>query len=170
MVSVLTLSLLFAGCASKRVQVTPRAPAPDWGAVERLKAGQLVEIESHRGAQTIGKVSQVTASELHVVGESGGTSVARRADVRQVAVIVEGKSDSLRNGALIGAIIGVGYATGVLVYLAGGDDGQGGGSAAASVVAGAAIGGGIGALVDKARSRRVTQVIYRASNAERLFP
>jgi hypothetical protein len=38
------------------------------------------------------------------------------------------------------------------------------------VVAGAAIGGGIGALVDKARSRRVTQVIYRASDAEPLFP
>jgi hypothetical protein len=161
------VSLLFGACAPKRVQVTPRVPAPDWGAVENLKAGQLVEIESHEGVQTIGKVSQATASELHVVGESGGTRVARRADVLQVAVIVEGKSDSLRNGALIGALIGVGYATGVLVYLAGGDDGQGGGSAAASVLAGAAIGGGIGALVDGARSRPVTQVIYRASDAGR---
>lgn len=163
--AILIVSFLCAGCAPKRVQVTPRAP--DWGTVENLNPGQLVEIESRQGVQTIGKVSRATASELHVAGESGRTIVARREDIRQVAVIFEGKSDSIRNGALIGALIGAGYASGVLIYLAGGDDSQGGGRAAASVVVGAAIGAGIGALIDKARSRQVKQVIYRVGEQER---
>src|SRR5688572_23257726 len=87
--ALLILSSLAAACAAKRVDVTPRGA--DWGVVETLDPGQLVEVESRQGVQAIGKVSEVTSSELHVVGAAGGTRVARRADIRQVSVVVEGK-------------------------------------------------------------------------------
>jgi len=75
--------------------------------------------------------------------------------------------DSLRNGAVIGAAIGVGYVLGVLAYLAGGEGGE---PSSANWITGpligAGLGAGVGALVDLARGGQKRLLIYAAARAQ----
>lgn len=86
----------------------------------------------------------------------------KRPDIVRVRVARQDERDSLVNGALWGGAIGVGYVAGVAAYLAGGDDALSARGVTASLLFGGAVGAGVGALVDAARSRPVYDVVYVA--------
>lgn len=158
--SLIVLSVILAteACASRAGQ--PLGHATTWSAVEQLDANRSVEVET-RTDVVRGIVIGVTSSSLHI-RSSQGTMDIKRPDIVRVRVARRDERDSLVNGVLWGGAIGVGYVSGVLVGLAGTDDAQSAGGVTAGLLFGGAVGAGIGALVDAARSRPVYDVVYVA--------
>jgi glucokinase len=98
----------------------------------------------------------LSRDELTLITEAGARQLAER----DVARIRQRRSDSVQNGAIIGAAAGAGYGLAMLVLLASMDDG--GGPIPAGVVTGMVVFTGLGAAagagIDALITRR--QVIY----------
>ena len=121
-----------------------------------VKPGDKIGIVDITGQETEGRIGTLSRDELTLVTKTG----VRQLGEGDVAQIRQRRSDSLQNGAIIGAAAGAGYGLAMLAFLASTDDG--GGPIPIGVVTslvtltgiGAAAGAGIDALI----TRR--QVIY----------
>ena len=115
-----------------------------------VKPGIIVYVRTTNGAELQGEFISATSRALTISPGGRSTSV----DVDHIAQIWK-RGDSLRNGAIIGAVIGVAGAIG----------GQSecsdcSGRVAAGIFLGAPIWAGIGALIDRQHVGRT--LIYRA--------
>lgn len=122
-----------------------------------LKKGQTILVTDTGGTRSKGKVAEVSPSSLVIVMPEARTfTAATLSEIR--------RTDSIRNGTLIGAVIGVGVGVaGMTAMCADGPDC----GPALSVVAmtagiGAAIGAGIDAFVGKGG-----KVLYQAPQGTR---
>ncbi|MBI4475537.1 MAG: hypothetical protein HY654_00095 [Acidobacteria bacterium] len=98
---------------------------------------------------------------VSVTGGTGAQYVPRDT-IQRIQLVRVDRADSLKNGAIIGASVGAGYALGVLIYIAAG--GEGGEPASRYWVEGPAIGAAIGAaagvLVDRLKAGKQKVTIY----------
>ena len=121
-----------------------------------VKPGDKISIVDMTGREAEGRIGKLSRDELTLVTKAG----ARQLGERDVAKIRQRRSDSLQNGAIIGAAAGAGYGLAVLALLASMDDG--GGPIPIGVVTGMVVFTGIGAAagagIDALIPRR--QVIY----------
>jgi hypothetical protein len=121
-----------------------------------VKPGDKISIVDMTGREAEGRIGKLSGDELTLVTTAG----ARQLGERDVAKIRQRRSDSLQNGAIIGAAAGAGYGLAVLALLASMDDG--GGPIPIGVVTGMVVFTGIGAAagagIDALITRR--QVIY----------
>jgi hypothetical protein len=153
------------GCATVQHQRT----SDGWQAVIQLKPGVTLDIQD-LGRQVRGTLVDVDQDRVRVQTEGGAIEDVRRANIRTIHVVSHSASDSLRNGFLVGAAIGIGYSLVVLSYLAsGGDDQPDGGAWVAMPIIGGLIGGGSGALIDGARRRPRRTLLYRAERRSTRF-
>ena len=104
-----------------------------------VKPGDKIRIVDTTGRAADGRIGKLSRDELTLVTKAG----ARQLGERDVARIRQRRSDSLQNGAIIGAAAGAGYGLAVLALLASTDDG--GGPIPIGVVTGMAVFTGIGA-------------------------
>jgi len=132
-----------------------QAPADDIRA--RVKDGQKVSVTDDQGREFNGRIVRLTGDALTLA------KGRERTDVVYADIVKIDRTDSLKNGALIG--LGVGAALGILMvvptgceddytFLCGGDPGPGNYAAGALIVGGlgAAIGTGIDALIGGRRN------------------
>ena len=121
-----------------------------------VKPGDKISIVDMTGREAEGRIGTLSRDELTLVTKAG----ARQLGERDVAKIRQRRSDSLQNGAIIGAAAGAGYGLAMLALLASMDDG--GGPIPIGVVTGMVVFTGIGAAagagIDALITRR--QVIY----------
>lgn len=121
-----------------------------------VKPGDKISIVDVTGREAEGRIAKVSRDELTLLTDAG----ARRLRERDVTKIRQRRSDSLRNGAIIGAAAGAGYGLAMLALLASTSDG--GGPIPIGVVTGmgmlTGIGAAAGAGIDALIARR--QVIY----------
>jgi len=149
---MLTAALLIAQLAAPAAAQTP-ATAPPMVKAEGLPTVFLTDLQ---GAQHRGQLIRVAPDEVVLLGDSG-----ERTFTRSEIALIETRGDSLMNGALIGASVGVltGFLAAGISDCSMGQDSCGGqriGIFATSVALYALIGVGIDALI-KGRT-----VLYRA--------
>ena len=137
-----------------------------WDNLLRATRASALEVTRRDGVVVRGTFRSADTQTLVLDLPSGSTLTFAEADVARVVMITRGR-DSLRNGAVIGAAIGVGYVLGVLAYLAGGEGGE---PSSANWITGpligAGLGAGVGALVDLARGGQKRLLIYAAARAQ----
>jgi hypothetical protein len=148
-------------CASS-MRSAPVMHADPWTGAIGAVTGREVEVRLFNGTRVAGTLVEVTDDGLTI--RTGPMSVERRERpaVRQVTLLQRGR-DSLRNGALIGATVGAGYAVGVISYYKNGDDGLRLTDSAAMIATAAGIGAGIGAIADLLRQGTSRRTIYAAA-------
>ena len=121
-----------------------------------VKPGDTISIVDTTGREAAGQIGKLSRDGLILLTEAG----PRQLDERDVVRIRQRRSDSLQNGAIIGAAAGVGYGLAVLAILASTSDG--GGPIPIGVVTGMAVFTGLGAAagagIDALITRR--QLIY----------
>ena len=121
-----------------------------------VKPGDKITIVDMTGREAEGRIGTLSRDQLTLVTKAG----TRQLGERDVAKIRQRRSDSLQNGAIIGAAAGAGYGVAVLTLLAATDDG--GGPIPIGVVTGMVVltgmGAAAGAGIDALITRR--QVIY----------
>ena len=122
-----------------------------------VKPGDKVSIVDATGREAEGRIGRLSRDELTLLTRAG----ARQLREQDVARIRQRRSDSLQNGAIIGAAAGLGYGLAILALMASIDDG--GGPIPISVVTGMVVFTGVGAAagagIDALITRR--QVIYQ---------
>jgi hypothetical protein len=121
-----------------------------------VKPGDRITVTDATGAQADGRIGSLTRDVLTFVTPAGPRDL-HEADVAQIR---QRRGDSLRNGAIIGAVAGTAYYATVLALLYDGDGGDlllGPAITAGVVMAG--VGAAAGAGIDALIARR--QVIYR---------
>ena len=115
------------------------------------------------GREAEGRIGKLSRDELTLVTKAG----ARQLGERDVARIRQRRSDSLQNGAIIGAAAGAGYGLAMLAFVATMNDG--GGPIPIGVVTGMVVFTGMGAAagagIDALIKRR--QVIYEKPGGAR---
>ena len=162
---------LGAGCASagrfstslsqSPTRGRPAAVVPgSWEQVVVLQPGSRVVVTLIDGERLEGAFRTLGPDNLALTDSAGRNFGVARSNIRQVAA--RGERDDLKNGALIGAGIGLGAAAIILAAIASGD-----GYVLASVKWGAplllsAVGAVVGVFVD--RAHRNDQVVYVRSN------
>jgi hypothetical protein len=160
---VLSLAVLAAtsGCAATH-RAAPAGHADPWKGALGVVTGREVEVILFTGDRVTGRLADV--SDDGVTIRTGPTSVEHRerAAVSRVSLLQRGR-DSVRNGALIGAAIGVGYALGVAAYYSSEDDGLNPSKVGAMSIIAAGIGAGVGAMTDNLRQGTTRRTIYDAS-------
>lgn len=155
-----TALLLNSDCRPSRIQV----PAPTaWDRIERLRAGEYVEIALLGGEVIEGTVTTVDAAGIRVSADrSGSVEHVPRQTIQRIQLVQVDRADSLKNGALIGAAIGVAYILTGLTYVA--VHGEGGEPPSRSWLEwpaiGAAIGAWAGMLVDALKAGKQKVTIY----------
>jgi hypothetical protein len=124
----------------------------------RLEAarGQTVSVENMSGTKTTGTLLQVEAESLSVA--VGGTEA--RLDRDRVRRVTSERRDSVKNGFIMGAVVGAGMAAGSSCHVR--DRKCGNGARAAFIALGAAIWAAIGGSIDSSFSKQVT--LYEASS------
>lgn len=116
------------------------------------RTGQIVYVLERGGAEVLARVQSATSSQLLVT--VGGTPRAfNAAEIARVSIA----GDSIRNGTLIGGVVGVGAG----FFSLQGSPCTTCGRAAAQILAGVAISAALGAWVDARKKGRT--VVYRAS-------
>jgi hypothetical protein len=131
----------------------------------RLKPGDTVWVTDAQGREIRGKVIGLSPASLQL--EAGGAT--RELAAEGVGVIKAQPKDSLRNGVLLGALIG--FAGGAVSCAANPqciDDEGGPGVTVGLALVGAAAGAGIGAAVDAA-VKGPKLVVYRAKGVTIAF-
>lgn len=136
-------------------------PAGAQTALTELKLGQRYWVTQTDGVEIRGYLTATTPTDVSVNTDRGHVTIPT-ADVFRIA-----KPDGLKNGALIGAGVGVGF-----VFLSAGTDNSDGpldGTTFAIIAAGlvASAGGAVGALLDKVVSPRKT--VYQKAAAAPLM-
>jgi len=106
----------------------------------RLKIGDTIWVTDAQGQEVKGKLSALSTDGLTL--DAGGTKTLA---ARDISIVRERRRDSLKNGAIIGAIPGA-----IFGLMGGGMADEGPGAAIGAVVVGAlgaAVGAGIDALI-----------------------
>ena len=151
-------------CASsvRSARSAPVVHADPWKGAIGAVTGRDVEVRLFNGTRVAGTLVEVTDDGLTI--RTGPMSVERRerTAVRQVTLVQRGR-DSLRNGALMGAAVGLGYAIAVIAYYAAGDDGPPGSDTAAVFATAAVVGAGVGGMTDALRQGTSRRTIYAAA-------
>ena len=121
-----------------------------------VKPGDKISIVDMTGREAEGRIGKLSRDELTLVTKAG----ARQLGQRDVAQIRQRRSDSLQNGAIIGAAAGAGYSLGMLALVASMADG--GGPIPIGVVTGMVVFTGMGAAAGAGTDALITrrQVIY----------
>lgn len=130
-----------------------------WDALTSVAVGADLRVATGGDVRVSGRLIRVSADSVTVDSAIGRVTIPR-SRVASVDVRTR-RRDSLRNGALIGAIAGLAYGgIGTAIAYRGGDDPPGN----AVLVAGlsVAIGAGVGALADRLRGT-VWVRVYRAA-------
>jgi hypothetical protein len=121
-----------------------------------VKPGDKITVVDAAGQETSGRIGKLSSDALILTTSTG----SRQLGLVDVAAITQRRDDSLKNGAIIGAVAGAAYFVTAAVALAGTDD--------TDVIVPTAIAGGVlfaglgaaaGAGIDALFSRR--QVIYQ---------
>ena len=125
-----------------------------------VKPGDKITVVDTAGREAAGRIGQLTRDTLTLVTPAGARELVE-ADIEQIR---QRRRDSLRNGAIIGAVAAVACYSGLMVIAqAGGFGDTGGGLIVSSVIRGGVLWAGIGAAagagIDALIERR--QVIYR---------
>lgn len=157
---VVTMCVIgWTGCARQVQNLAPPAPVAqgNWAAVAALRPGAPIVVVTTTAIQTEGEFRALTPPTL-VVTTSAGPVRILMTDVARIAV--RSRGDSLANGILIGAGIGIGAALAILAAVGSQDD-----YILPSAKTGAPLllggaGAAVGALID--RAHRDEQVIYLA--------
>jgi hypothetical protein len=151
----LTIVFLLLCAGGMRVEAQEVASSLDQLAV-LVKPGDTITVVDVSGREIKGRIGKLSRDALILVTSAG----PRQLGEVDVATISQRRGDSLKNGAIIGAVAGTAYFVTAAALLAGSDDGEviiptaiAGGVLFAGL--GAAAGAGIDALI----SRR--QVIYQ---------
>lgn len=134
-------------------------PQTDWNAVMALPRNGQVDV-TLPGGRIRGVLLAVDAATLRVDRAGAPTTIARKA-IRRVRFADESRIDSLRNGAVWGAAVGLAYVAVVLGIMRGGDDAPSGGTAAVMAATGGGLGAAVGALIDAARRQPQWRTVYR---------
>ena len=162
--SIVGAVFLLLGAAATRVDAQGTASSFDQLSV-LVKPGDKITIVDVTGREAEGRIGKLSRDELTLITRAG----ARQLGERDVTTIRQRRTDSLQNGAIIGAAAGAGYGLAMLVFLASIDDG--GGPIPIGVVTGMVVCTGIGAAagagVDAMITRR--QVIYQKPGGGRQF-
>lgn len=126
-----------------------------------VKPGDKITVVDVAGREAEGRIGQLSRDTLTLVTKAG----PRQLGEGDVAKIRQRRSDSLQNGAIIGAAAGAGYGLALLALAAAISDG--GGPIPISVVTGMVVFTGMGAAagagIDALIARR--QVIYEKPGA-----
>jgi hypothetical protein len=126
-----------------------------------VKPGDKISVVDVTGKEAEGHIGKLSRDTLILVTEAG----ARQFGEVEVAKIRQRRDDSLRNGAIIGAVAGTAYFLTGLALLG---DGDGGEVIVSTAVAGGVLFAGMGAAagmgIDALIARR--QVIYRKPTGE----
>jgi hypothetical protein len=110
-----------------------------------VKPGDKIDVIGVDGIRTKGKIESLTPSTLRLFTKGGIRDFAQK-DALEVG---QKRSDSLGNGALIGAVAGGGIMGGAAIALcSGGDCDSSGGQIALAIVAYTGIGAAIGVGID----------------------
>jgi hypothetical protein len=121
-----------------------------------VKPGDKVIVVDVAGRETKGRIGTLSPDALILMTSAG----SRQLDKLEVAAITQRRDDSLKNGAIIGAVAGVAYYVTGLALLAGIDDGE---VIVPTAIAGGVLFAGLGAAagvgIDALISGR--QVIYQ---------
>jgi hypothetical protein len=156
-VSILLL-VAMTGCSATRTHpnITPQ-DLTHWSVVTSVAPGTLLEVVLASGALERGELISVDDTTIALrIGPNLKT--IPRNSVQEVAVIQRGP-DSLKNGAIIGAAVAVGYAAIVLAIVSRGGESVVGKTSGVLITAG--IGGAVGAWIDSARTGTRKVVIFR---------
>ena len=121
-----------------------------------LRPGSQVVIVLTGGDRLEGAFRTLGPGEVGLTDAGGRDVEVLRSNIRQI--VVRGGRDSLVNGALIGAAIGLGTAVTILAIAASGDGYLLASAKWAAPLLLSAAGGAIGAFVD--RAHRGDQVVY----------
>ena len=153
------------GCAAAHC-AAPITHADPWKGALGAVTGRDVEVVLFNGHRVTGRLADVSDDGLTI--RTGPTSVDQRerAAVSRVNLLQRGR-DSLRNGTLIGAGIGIAYALGVAAYYTSEDDGLTASEVAAMTAIAGGIGAGVGALTDNLRQGTTRRTIYDAALGRR---
>ena len=148
-------------CATTR-RAAPIVHAGPWKGALDVVIGREVEVVGFDGRRLTGRLADVTDEGVTV--RTGPTSVEHRdrATVSRVSLLQRG-GGTKRNGALIGAAIGVGYVLGAITYYTSGDDGISPPEGSAMLALGAGIGAGVVAVADELEQGTTRRTIYDAS-------
>ena len=121
-----------------------------------VKPGDTITVVDVAGRETRGRIGTLSRDALILMTSSG----SRQLDELQVVAITQRRDDSLKNGAIIGAVAGAAYFVTAAALLAGTDDGD---VIIPTAIAGGVLFAGLGAAagvgIDALISRR--QVIYQ---------
>lgn len=130
-----------------------------------VKPGDKITVVDLAGREAEGRIGMLSRDRLRLVTPAGPWELGE-VDVAQIR---QRRSDSLQNGAIIGAAAGAGYGLALLAIAASANDG--GGPIPAGVVTGMVVFTGIGAAagagIDALIARK--QVIYRKPPGENRF-
>jgi len=129
-----------------------------------VKPGDTVTVVDARGSETHGRIGTLSRDALTLVTASG----PRQLGEADVVTVSQRRGDSLKNGAIIGAVAGTAYFVTALALLR---DSDGGDVIVPTAVAGGVLFAGLGAAagvgIDALISRR--QVIYQKPVGRRSF-
>ncbi len=126
----------------------------------RLKPGDTIWVTDAQGREIKGRITSLAPDTLGLDARGATTLPAD-----QVRVVENRRHDSLKNGTLIGLVVGLGASWGVVAAICAneGCELDAGGAVLGSLIYGG-IGAGIGAGVDAAIPGR-RQIVYRAGTA-----
>lgn len=110
---------------------------PSWAP----RIGGEIRVSGDGGTRTVGRFRGIDADTVRLLVGDSEVAVGRARIVR-----IEGRGDSLRNGFIIGAVIGI-----LPVAFASGEIEAGGGNQAVAVMAGIGVYGLVGAGIDATR-------------------
>lgn len=121
-----------------------------------VKPGDTITVVDVAGRETRGRIGTLSPDTLMMITSTG----SRQLTEVEVAAITQRRDDSLKNGAIIGAVAGAAYFVTAAALLAGTDDGD---VIIPTAIAGGVLFAGLGAAagvgIDALISRR--QVIYQ---------
>jgi hypothetical protein len=127
-----------------------------------VKPGDSITVVDVAGRETEGRIGKLSRDALILVASAG----PRQLGEADVVTISQRRGDSLRNGAIIGAVAGTAYVVTALALLS---DSDGGEPIIPAAIAGgvlfAGMGAAAGAGIDALITRR--QVIYRQPSNEK---
>lgn len=124
----------------------------DWTAVQSLRSGAKIAVETKDGRRLKGKLNAASPTELSLTGE-GKTAQLNRDEVKKIYQLISGGSRA--KAALIGAALGAGTGAGASAIALGSSGGSDdtSGIVGKGVLIGAGIGLVVGLLVGRSGKR-----------------
>ena len=152
----LTIGVVFLLCAAATSAAAQEVASSFEQLAVLVKPGDKITVVDAAGGETRGRIGKLSPDALVLTTSTG----SRQLTEIEVATITQRRGDSLRNGAIIGAVAGAAYFVTAAALLAGTDDGD---VIIPTAIAGGVLFAGLGAAagvgIDALISRR--QVIYQ---------